>query len=191
MTNNSSVAVNETLSNEKTTSDRFNVMQILQSIIASVGITANLTVIIVLHLLLILLFIYMPIICNMSVSIYLLQATTQVVFHCCYCFKNILRLAPQYYQCCRTCLLSDVCVCVCVCVRMRAGVCRCMCVRVHAWAWVRVCVTYFLSQLVLIYYLCCILYVCYSVSVVIVCLFCSCNYLLVFVQLLQFVVCCL
>ena len=47
MTNNSSVAVNETLSNEKTTSDRFNVMQILQSIIASVGITANLTVIIV------------------------------------------------------------------------------------------------------------------------------------------------
>ena len=47
MTNNSSVAVNETLSNEKTTSDRFNIMQILQSIIASVGITANLTVIIV------------------------------------------------------------------------------------------------------------------------------------------------
>ena len=47
--NNGSVALNETLSNEKTTSDRFNVMQILQrrSIIASVGITSNLTVTIV------------------------------------------------------------------------------------------------------------------------------------------------
>ena len=47
MANDSSVAMNETLSNEKTSSDRFNVMQILQSVIASVGITANLTVIIV------------------------------------------------------------------------------------------------------------------------------------------------
>ena len=47
MANNSSAAINETLSNEKTTSDRFNIMQILQSNIASVGITANLTVIIV------------------------------------------------------------------------------------------------------------------------------------------------
>ena len=47
MASNSSVTINETLSNEKTSSDTFNVMQILQSIIASVGITANLTVIIV------------------------------------------------------------------------------------------------------------------------------------------------
>ena len=47
MASNSSVTINETLSNEKTSSDTFNVMQILQSIIASVGITANLNVIIV------------------------------------------------------------------------------------------------------------------------------------------------
>ena len=47
MANNSSITINETLLNGKTTSARFNGMQILQSIIASVGITANLTVIIV------------------------------------------------------------------------------------------------------------------------------------------------
>ena len=47
MENYTAVAMNETLSDEKPTSDKFNVMQILQSVIASVGIIANLSVIIV------------------------------------------------------------------------------------------------------------------------------------------------
>ena len=45
--NYSSMAINGTLSDETVASGRFNVMQILQSVIASVGIVANLTVIIV------------------------------------------------------------------------------------------------------------------------------------------------